>query len=300
MTRQLPSWTRWNEVPILSERRELLAEFYSVLGTLRERVGGDQRLSACHGRLGWPMQGVYFFFENGELRENGQTLRVVRVETHAISTGSKTTLWNRLAQHNGQTAGSRGGGGNHRGSIFRLLVGEALLSAGRDAYGDVSSWGKGSSAARATREGEHPLEKAVSQHIGRMPFLWLAVCDGPGRESDRRLIEENSIALLSNRNRTPIDPPSPGWLGRESLRTEIRDRCFGTSDTSTRCLIRRSSRFCAATPTRRTHLDTANETVGAVFAAAIFRRRQNEMHGLAVTRSFNQSQCVAQRHAKRA
>ena len=46
-----------------------------------------------------------------------------------------------------------------------------------------------------------------------MPFLWLAVGDGPGPDSLRGYIERNSIALLSNYGKESLDPPSPGWLG---------------------------------------------------------------------------------------
>jgi hypothetical protein len=69
-------------------------------------------------------RGVYFFFEGGELRsQSGSGGLVVRIGTHAVSVGSKSTLWGRLAQHRGSLSGN----GNHRGSIFRLWVGSALL-----------------------------------------------------------------------------------------------------------------------------------------------------------------------------
>ena len=89
-------------------------------------VDGFPQLRACHGRMPWPRRGVYFFFEEGEVRsDSGSGPRVVRVGTHALTDRSKTTLWNRLAQHRGV---ARSGGGNHRGSVFRLLVGQALLA----------------------------------------------------------------------------------------------------------------------------------------------------------------------------
>ena len=63
--------------------------------------------------------------EDGECRsDSGDGLRVVRVGTHALTSSSRTTLWKRLSQHKGQKAS---GGGNHRGSIFRLLVGSTVL-----------------------------------------------------------------------------------------------------------------------------------------------------------------------------
>jgi hypothetical protein len=56
-----------------------------------------------------------------------------------------------------------------------------------------------------------------------MPFLWLAVEDEAGPESQRGYIERNSIALLSNYNRAPLDPPSPGWLGFHCNREKVRN-----------------------------------------------------------------------------
>ena len=65
------------------------------------------------------------------------------------------------------------------------------------------------------------MEQAVSEVVGEMPFLWLAVDDDPGPESLRGYIERNAIALLSNYDREPIDPPSADWLGRFSDREKI-------------------------------------------------------------------------------
>lgn len=97
-------------------------DFYVLLGELRTRCGGERHLASSSGRMSWPDRGVYFFFEPGEVRPNGDP-RVVRIGTHALKAGSKTTLWKRLGQHRGSVGGSRPGGGNHRGSIFRLHVG---------------------------------------------------------------------------------------------------------------------------------------------------------------------------------
>jgi hypothetical protein len=73
---------------------------------------------------------------------------VVRVGTHALKAGGSTTLWGRLSTHRGQL---RSGGGNHRGSIFRLIVGTALIA--RDGH-KFPTWGEGSSAAKDIKVGE--------------------------------------------------------------------------------------------------------------------------------------------------
>ncbi len=200
-------------------RLEHLSRFYSLLYALEERIGGVRRLSDCSGRMPWPRRGVYFFRESGEVRAgSGIGPRVVRVGTHALKAGSGTTLWNRLSQHRGTV---RSGGGSHRGSIFRLIVGTALID--RDGI-HCSTWDNGSgSAPREVMQRELPLEMAVSKVIGEMPLLWLAVEDDLEPNSLRGYIERNAIALLSNYARQPIDPPSRAWLGHRCNREKVRE-----------------------------------------------------------------------------
>ena len=167
--------------------------------------------------MNWPKRGVYFFYEPNELRSVDARPRIVRVGTHALTAGSSTTLWRRLAQHRGT---KRPVGGNHRGSIFRLLVGAAL--AARDPSLTCPTWGSGSSAARSIREDERHLEGAVSEYIGSMAVLWLPVEDEPGPNSSRGYLERNTIALLSNFERSPVDPPSANWLGGYCPRAKVQ------------------------------------------------------------------------------
>ena len=195
-----------------------LVRFYDILDGLEKVSGGKRILSQCSAKTGWPKRGVYFFFENGEVRsDTGIGSRVVRVGTHALTTSSRTTVWQRLSQHRG-VAGS--GGGNHRGSIFRLLVGNALARVAED--GSVPTWGQGNTASRDIRVSELEHERRVSTTIGQMPLLWLDVGDEPGPQSLRGFIERNSIALLSNYEKVPVDPPSPGWLGNSCDRGRVR------------------------------------------------------------------------------
>jgi len=203
---------------MFADRLDDLIRFYSILDRLEIHLGCARRLADCSGRMVWPKRGVYFFREHGESRTHtGTGPRVVRVGTHALKVGSNTKLWTRLSQHKGQPST---GGGNNRGSIFRLIVGAALVN--RDGV-TCASWGNGQTAKREVRNGELTLECAVSQLIANMPFLWLAVDDEAGPESSRGYIERNSIALLSNFNRTALDPPSSTWLGRRSNRERVRN-----------------------------------------------------------------------------
>ena len=204
-----------------SSRLGHLKYFYDILGELEDRVGGKQILADCDGSMGWPQRGVYFFFEDGEKRvDSGKGLRVVRVGTHALKHGAKSTFWGRLSQHRGN---------NHRSSIFRLLIGTALQ--GRDTTLDIDTWGVGSDAgsaarkldvdAAALRERERALEQAVSAYIWQMPFLWVSVEDPSEPSSDRGYIERNSIALLSNYRQLIVDKCWDIWLGKYCNRDRV-------------------------------------------------------------------------------
>lgn len=191
------------------------SEFYALLDLLANRLGGTRQLSTCTGRDSWPSHGVYFFCEPGELRSDGN-LRVVRVGTHALRSTSRTTLWKRLAQHRG----SRVGGGNHRGSIFRQHVGSALINRDRMPASSLEAW----VSPRRRPEwsaAEADIEHKVSNHIGRMPFLWLAVPASTDGASQRGYIERNSIGLLSNQL-GPQEPPSTTWLGHHATSSKVR------------------------------------------------------------------------------
>ena len=200
------------------QRPSDITAFYRLLEHLETKMGGRRRLGDCHGRMPWPERGVYFFFEPGENRaDHENSARVVRVGTHALKAGSRTTIWKRLSQHRG-TANPYGG--NHRGSIFRLLVGQALMR--RNPSLEFPSWGKGSNAPRDTRQDESPLEQKVSDFLGDMTVVVLPVPDQAGPESLRGLIERNSIALLSGYIGNVYDPPSENWLGSYSGREKVR------------------------------------------------------------------------------
>jgi hypothetical protein len=197
-------------------RKDDLDVFYRLISKLEQAIGGARKLSDCSGYLDWPNRGVYFFQEAGELRDNSNQLRIVRVGTHALKTGSKTKIWNRLSQHKGQ---QRSGGGNHRGSIFRLIIGTSIIK--KDSL-NYPTWGQGNSADKITRELELLLERTVSETIGNMPFLWLKIEDEANPQSIRGFIERNSIALLSNYSALPCDAPSQNWLGNRCDRERVR------------------------------------------------------------------------------
>lgn len=205
-------------------RLEDLLRFYALLSELDRRIGGARRLGDARGGQGWPTHGVYFLLEPGEVRSGtGTGSRVVRVGTHALRP-SQSTLWSRIAAHRGS---EEGGGGNHRGSIFRLLVGEALL---RRECAPSGSWGIGQSATAAAKklggtsseikERERAHERATSAALGEMRVLCIRT---PPEAFDLRAhIERGALALLSNFSRVALDAPSSGWLGHHSGRPLVR------------------------------------------------------------------------------
>ena len=198
-----------------------LNRLYRIFEDLEEQVGGMQRLKDCTGYMDWPERGVYFFFANDETRDSTGQSRLTRVGTHAVSSGSKTSLWNRLRTHRGAKSGTYEGGGNHRGSVFRNRVGEAIIE--RDQlHEEYPRWGEGSSAGRERRLTELALEKRVSDYIRELPFLWVSVDDEPGPESARAYIERNAIALVSNYGKESIDSRAETWLGKDSRSEVIR------------------------------------------------------------------------------
>lgn len=188
--------------------------FYALLDGLHQQVGGPRQLLGCDASSGWPLQGVYFFFEAGERRGEGRYPRVVRVGTHALRTEnpSVTTLWDRLTQHRGRQLGDIGGP-RRAHSVFRRHVGTAIIR--RHELGDevLDNW-----YHYRSQPLEEQIELAVSEYIGAMPFLWLDVPDS----KDRYDIEAGAIGLLSMRT-GDADPPSDDWLGRYAYRKEIRD-----------------------------------------------------------------------------
>ena len=105
------------------ETNKNVDKFYELITYLENGLSGKKRVSELEGKC-LPSKGLYLFFEDSELRKLNNELRVTRVGTHGVSMGSKSTLWNRIKTHKGK----HDLGGNHRGSIFRLHIGNAIIN----------------------------------------------------------------------------------------------------------------------------------------------------------------------------
>ncbi|WP_423743913.1 hypothetical protein V5735_13000 (plasmid) [Haladaptatus sp. SPP-AMP-3] len=199
-----------------------LDHFYELLEDLQTVVGGTRTLEDSSGYMDWPDQGVYFFLSENN-RTAGTEERVTRIGTHAVAEGSSASLWSRLKAHQGSMNSKYGeNGGNHRGSVFRLRVGEAMIERS-DLHNAYPEWGQGSHADPAVRRQEHDHEQQVSEYIRKLPMVWLTVEDYPAPDNERAYIERNAIALVSNYQKTTIDPREDNWLGNASPKSEIAE-----------------------------------------------------------------------------
>lgn len=211
------SWLRKNNREDVLEQN--YRAFYFALRELYIGQGGGRKLSECDGRLAWPQRGLYLILEPEELlsKRSFKPLlqRITRVGTHAVSNGSKATLWHRLSTHRGTSTGA----GNHRSSIFRLHVGAALIAKSPRKW-EIPTWGVGQIAPSETQRKERRLEEEVSKIIGDMTVLWLDIQDEPSPRSDRAFLERNTIGLLS-RAYTTAGHRHETWLGNYSPNINI-------------------------------------------------------------------------------
>ncbi|MCG7864769.1 MAG: hypothetical protein JAY74_00195 [Candidatus Thiodiazotropha taylori] len=176
----------------------------------KQRVAGKTFLLKNLSKQKLPNKGVYIFLDPEEKNTFDGSSRIVRVGTHAVSHNSKSTLRNRLRNH----LGNENGAGNHRGSIFRLHVGRALIE--RDGLQQqYTSWGEGQHAAAKIRSKELSHELNVSQYIGNLEVFIFDIDDVSSKHSMRASVESQLIALYSE-NLIPIESASKQWLGNWS------------------------------------------------------------------------------------
>jgi len=196
-----------------NESRELLDATYRHIWRLARKRGLPCLKDVIEGDM--PASGVYLFFDERERRlRDIEQLRIVRIGTHGVASGSKASLRNRIRTHFGTTSGE----GNHRSSIFRLHAGRSLINAKQ--VSPVESWGA-SAGDKSALLAERELEQAVSKYLAELYVLLIAVPGESDKNNDRAYLEQNLIALVSNACK-PLDPPSCEWLGLNSAKLEIR------------------------------------------------------------------------------
>lgn len=197
-------------------RRADLRRFYSLMRRLERNIG-DRLVLGEAERADCPPRGVYFFFESGERRSgSGTGDRVVRVGSHNLNPGERTTLWTRIYSHKGADRPT----GRQSGSVFRSRVGNAICRRNRRL--GPRNWPTDAHRGDAAR-----IERLINERMWPMTVLLLPV----GRRADRNDIEQNAIMLLSEYGiEDPIDPASDNWLGRYCDRVEVRKSGLWQSD----------------------------------------------------------------------
>ena len=200
---------------------KLMAARIRDLGLLYSWIDGQRSIGRVFpfrslGTQPVPKRGVYIFLDQREPNFLGVKPRIVRIGTHAVSFGSKATLRGRLRNHLGPASEI----GNHRGSIFRLHVGRAMLEANAG-HANLPSWGEGQDAGPNIKALEAEHELAVSRYLQELEVVLIEIDDEPGKDSLRARVEAQLIALCSEAMR-PIDSPTADWLGLKSVVAAIR------------------------------------------------------------------------------
>lgn len=208
-------WINYLNQLLDSERIKALDRLYDMLFLYENKMGGIFQFKELGNDKLIPKRGVYIFFSENEKRLFSTKFnRIVRVGTHAVSQGSKSTLYNRLKTHKGKSNFD----GNHRSSIFRLHVGNAIMNKQNIT---CDSWGKDFPVTEALKKQELEIEKEVSNYIGEMPVLLINIDDKVSKYSDRSYIEQNLIALISGKY-YPLDFQNQSWLGNFSVNDSVR------------------------------------------------------------------------------
>ena len=148
-----------------------------------------------------PQNGIYFFYEDGEVGSHTGKPRIVRVGIH----GERTTLRKRLRQHYSL---------NREGSVFRKHLGSALLKMKGFPADQIVKWNRG---RKSSHWGDFKDTEGEVSRLLRSRFFFRVVAVDDVEE--RKLLEEKLIASLSACSRCK---PSEGWLGCFAWSERIR------------------------------------------------------------------------------
>lgn len=146
-----------------------------------------------------PANSIYLFFERGEVVPIGDHAidRIVRVGTHTAD----GRFPRRIRDHYR---------GDRRASVFRYLVGSALLHRADPGTSRLITWAYGEGSM--VRDIEADVDATLAETF---TFASISV----DRREDRLAFERGLIALLAQH---PAAPPSPTWLGRFAGHPAIR------------------------------------------------------------------------------
>ena len=171
---------------------EICGQIYEALETLPKYREPSTNL---------PHNGIYFFYEEGEVCSHTGKPRIVRVGIH----GERATLWKRLRQHYSL---------NREGSVFRKHLCTALLKKRGFEDNQIIEWKKGRKSKRWSNFKD--IEDEISWLLRSKFFFRVVVVDSV---DERRAFEEKLIANLAA---CPWCRPSEGWLSRFAWSEKVR------------------------------------------------------------------------------
>jgi hypothetical protein len=189
----------------LTSAEETCARIHAALSGLPIRRSID----------GVPSDGLYFFYEDGEINSHDGGPRIVRVGNHPRSVGG---LRNRLRNHYS---------GNKNGSVFRKLLGGALIRR-RNPHDPCLLPGPGQGHWERQDERTCSRCKPVEQEVSRLlkehfSFRCVRIVD----RTERNRFEQLLIASLP---RCPGCKASATWLGQHAHSLKVRQSGLWNSD----------------------------------------------------------------------
>lgn len=162
-----------------------------------------------------PDNGLYFFYEEGEISGHDGEPRIVRVGNHPKS---QDNLINRLKQHYRSSK---------NGSVFRKYLGGALIRQSCAEHPCLQPGpGKGHWEKQDAKTCDicKPFEIEVTNLLlTRFRFRCVKI----DNMKERNRMEEGLIATLA---RCPRCRPSPAWLGRFAYNTKVQDSVLWNSE----------------------------------------------------------------------
>lgn len=176
-----------------------------------------------------PLNGIYFFYEQGELADHGDGLtpRIVRIGTHKDG-----NFRSRIAEHfllvgeSTKMAFDENKPAPHERSIFRKNLGRALLNRAHDPYLEVWDLDFTSAASKAKNKHRRDIskEKAIETQVTKLlrekfSFRFILLEGQEGRMGSSGL-ESYLIGTVANCEKCR---PSQNWLGNHSSKPEIRN-----------------------------------------------------------------------------
>ena len=203
-------------------RLEDLKRFYKLMKKLEKNTGGKRQLEDCNPLNDRTDGGVYFFFEEGEIRiESGSGDRIVRI-------GKCQSYRKRISgDHKGRSEPLTG-------SVFRKWIANALFKKNRKErfakWPDITMMNLKEMRAVLNREQRRELEQIIRRYMLPMRLLFLPI----SLNNSRVFIEKNAIGLLSEYEKQSIDSPSKRWLGRRSRTGKISNSGLWNSNFVTR------------------------------------------------------------------